>query len=172
MEDQPGKGLGRWMLAGACVLAMVLLTLVFQSLVEEQRNPNRSPLSSAGDLGIEVILERNRQGHYVFTGTINGRPAEFLVDTGASDVVVPLALARSLELPFGREARAMTANGLTTIYATTIASIRIGAIELHDVRASINTGVQPGGILLGMSALKQIDFVQRGDQLTLHQVAE
>jgi len=40
------------------------------------------------------------------------------------------------------------------------------------VRASINPAMQASQILLGMSALKQIEFIQRGDSLTLTQYLE
>lgn len=169
---EPGKALGRWMFAGACVLAMVLLTLFFQNVEDRQRNPNPSPGGRLGDGSIEVVLQRNRFGQYLFSGAINGEEVEFLVDTGASDVVVPLGLARSLDLPFGASTQAMTANGATTVYATTLDEVQIGAIRLHDVRASINTGIQPGAILLGMSALRQIEFSQQGDRLTLRQLTD
>ena len=158
------------MLFAACILGMVLLTLLFQRVQDTQRNPNRSPASTIGQDSIEVVLERNRYGHYQFSGTIEGHEVEFLVDTGASDVVIPLDLARALGLPFGASAQAMTANGVTMVYSTNVARLTIGDIELRDVRASINTGAQPGVILLGMSALRRIEFSQQGNRLTLRQV--
>ena len=106
------------------------------------------------------------------TGTINRQPAEFLLDTGATDVVIPASLAGALKVSRGRPLRAMTANGPITVYETRLEELSIGAITLHDVRANINTAMQASEILLGMSALKQIEFVQRGDSLTLTQYLE
>jgi len=41
----------------------------------------------------EVVLKRNRYGHYVANGSINGSQVEFLLDTGATAVAVPAATA-------------------------------------------------------------------------------
>ena len=169
MEKQPGKTLGRGMLLVACVIGMALMTVFFADLEEQQRNPNRSPRSRQATNLIEVVLERNRSGHYVVTGTINNKPVEFLLDTGATDVVIPIATADYLGLVRGRRSQAMTANGPISVYSTALAELTIGEIRLHDIRASINPQMQPQGILLGMSALKQIEFLQQGDVLTLRQ---
>jgi aspartyl protease family protein len=66
----------------------------------------------------------------------------------------------------------MTANGPITVFETRISELSIGDITLFNVRASINPAMPPPQILLGMSALKQIEFVQRGDSLTLIQHLE
>jgi aspartyl protease family protein len=58
---------------------------------------------------------------------------------------------------------------MTTVYATTLSDVTIGDIHLTEVRASINASPQPTGILLGMSALKRIEFTQQGTNLTLRQ---
>ena len=65
----------------------------------------------------------------------------------------------------------MTANGVVTIYQTRLNSLTIGEIELYNIDASINPAMNAGAILLGMSALGQIEFSQQGDTLTLRQNA-
>ena len=130
------------------------------------------PESQVYAQSVEVPLKRNRQGHYLVTGEINSEPVEFLLDTGATDVVIPEDIARQLQLPYGRAGRAMTANGPVTVYQTVINELTIGAIRLFEVRASINPAMRSGEILLGMSALGQIEFIQSGDHLTLRQRAE
>ena len=79
-------------------------------------------------------------------------------------------LADHLSLRRGQPGRAMTANGPVTVYSTSIDELSIGDIKLYNVPASINPGMSDQAILLGMSALKQIEFVQRGDSLTLRQL--
>ena len=103
------------------------------------------------------------------TGQINRQPVEFLLDTGATDVVIPEAIARQLNLRVGRPHLASTANGTITVYSTIIDELGIGDIILYNVRASINPAMRPPSVLLGMSALKQIEFIQKGDSLTLRQ---
>lgn len=157
-------------MAVAFLIALGLLTMFFSGVQQQQRNPNQSPESNFHGNLIEVVLDRNRQGHYLVVGEINGKDAEFLLDTGATDVVVPEPIAESLGLRKGRAGRAMTANGAVTVYDTKIHELKIGKIRLENVNASINPGMRQHEILLGMSALKQIEFIQRGSQLTLRQI--
>lgn len=155
----------------AVVLGMGLLTFYFTGVEERQRNPNQAPQSLVYSQSVEVPLKRNRQGHYLVIGSINGHDVEFLLDTGATDVVVPERTARRLGLTYGRRGRAMTANGAVTVFSTRIAKLQIGEITLYDIDASINPGMGSGAILLGMSALSKIEFSQRGNTLTLRQVS-
>lgn len=161
--------MGQGMLFVSLVLALILMTWFFGRLEERQRNPNQVPVSIADAHSVEVILERNKAGHYVTSGTINGQAVEFLLDTGATDVVIPLNLANELGLQPGYKSQAMTANGLIVVYSTRINQLSIGQINLTDISASINPSMHTSGILLGMSALKQIEFIQQGNQLTLRQ---
>ena len=159
---------GQGMMVIACIIGLALLTYFFSGVEQRQRNPNADPNSLVYENQVEVALKQNRQGHYVVTGTINGREVDFLLDTGATEVVIPETTAQELGLPYGRRGRAMTANGAVMVYDTRIARLTIGEIELLDVNASINPSMQ-GAILLGMSALRQIEFIQQGKTLTLRQ---
>lgn len=161
--------LGRAMIAVGFVLGIGLLTLWFDSGLERAFNPNRAPAATVSSDGmIEVHLEQNRQGHYVVEGTVNDVRVDFILDTGATDVVIPEQVAREAGLDYGFRSRAMTANGLVDIYATTIGELRLAEnILLHDVTASINPAMDDNMVLLGMSALRQVEFTQQGSRLTL-----
>jgi aspartyl protease family protein len=165
--DSRRIGKGMWVLMWLLVLA--LLTMVFNNLLEEQRNPNTDPQTSKNGSRAEVVLKRNRYGHYVATGAINDRPVEFLLDTGASDVSVPLDLAERLGLKKGPRVRFETANGRVDGYMTNLDQVQLSDIQLHQVRASINPGMSGDSVLLGMSFLRHIEFTQRGDSMTLRQ---
>ena len=160
--------LGKGMTLAAWIIALGLLTLFFNNKLENQRNPNQSVYSRINDAGTpEVILKRNRFGHYVTTGTVNGRSVEFMLDTGASDVAIPAGLAQELGLERGSPVQYQTANGVVTAYRTTIESVTIGPMVIRNVPASINPGMRDMEILLGMSVLKYVEFTQRGDTLIL-----
>ena len=60
---------------------------------------------------------------------------------------------------------------MVTVYSTSVDELLIGNIVLHDVQASITPSMPGDTILLGMSALKQIEFTQRDNTLTLRQLA-
>jgi aspartyl protease family protein len=91
----------------------------------------------------------------------------FLLDTGATNVSVPLHLANSLNLVGGVTYPVQTANGIVQVTQTTIAQLSIGDIQLYNVQANINPADQSDEILLGMSALRQLEFTQKGEWLIL-----
>lgn len=168
IEEQKRLGLGMQVMAWLVVLA--LLTYYFSGVIDRHHNPNTSVATGiTGDGVREVALERNRQGHYVTSGEINGRPVVFLLDTGATGIAIPADIAAELGIPRGRPFTTRTANGNTTSYATRLASVSIGTIELNNVEAGITPGLQMREILLGMSFLRHIEFTQRGSTLTLRQ---
>ncbi|KKK87070.1 hypothetical protein LCGC14_2756920 [marine sediment metagenome] len=144
-------------------------TMFFDDLLGKQQNPNQKPVSQTTGGQKEVILRPNRQHHYVVNGLINGHKVVFLLDTGATDVVIPQKLAQSIGLKPGRQHYASTANGTVAVYNTRLNSVQIGDIHLADINASINPGMKQNVVLLGMSALKQIEFSQQGDTLILRQ---
>lgn len=163
--------LGKGMLYIAWVLVLGLITWGFQGWLENARNPNRQPASVTGAGGSEVRLLRNRYGHYHANGSINAQTVEFMLDTGATAVAVPGQLAQRLGLVRGPAMQVQTANGDATAYATRIDDLRLGDIELHNVRAHISPSMDGDQVLLGMSVLKHLDFSQQGDTLTLKQRA-
>lgn len=159
--------IGKWMLILAWVAGLGLLTLVFDTQLAQQFNPNSEPLSLKAQGVIEVKLQQNRSGHYVASGLINSQPVVFLLDTGATDVSIPFALAEQLNLIPGRTAWVQTANGRIQVAQTIIEHLQIGDIELHNVRGHLNYAKASKEILLGMSALKQLEFTQQKDILIL-----
>ncbi|MEX0963651.1 MAG: TIGR02281 family clan AA aspartic protease [Pseudohongiellaceae bacterium] len=164
----PGKRIGQGMLVFSLALGLLGLTVFFQGQLERQANPNQNPQILEYNSGIrEVVLRQNRQGHYVASGTVNNFPVLFLLDTGATDVAIPESVAVAAGLKRGNATRASTANGMVTVYSTRVEELSIGNIVLEGVNASITTSMTGDTILLGMSALRQIEFSQRGDELTL-----
>jgi len=161
---------GRVMIIAAWLLMLFMLTLLFNGYLTRQENPNGMPEGESGSAGVrEVTLLRNRAGHYVVDGTINGHPVTFLLDTGATDVAVPVAVARRLGLRPGLSSVSQTANGAVTTWNTRLDEVRLGPIRMCDVRASILPGDAGGKVLLGMSFLKHLELLQRGRTLTLRQ---
>ena len=152
------------------VTALGLATLYFSGLLDERRNPNQRPESSVSAAGQhEVVLQRNAYGHYVATGSINGEPVEFLVDTGATYLGIPAAVARRLQLKGGAPSSSHTAAGVVRSYIVQLDSVTLGGIQRRGVTASVIPDMPGEGVLLGMSFLKHIEFTQRGDKLILRQ---
>lgn len=168
IEQESTTKIGKVFVWVAWVIALLLLAYVFQSALDEQWNPNTHPKSYLSENGgTEVHLQQNRQGHYLVQGQINQHDVTFLLDTGATQVSIPLHIAKELQLPELGQYSVQTANGSVVVTQTKIALLSIGNILLPDVAAHINPGMQSNEILLGMSALKRVEFSQRGKQLTL-----
>ena len=170
MGDQNNSGMGKAMLILAFVIALGMMTLFFGDVLNDQRNPNQQIMNTMNTDGIpEVVLQRNRYGHYVATGIINGEAVEFMLDTGATDVAIPGGLAKKLNLKPGPEVRVSTANGIVTARMTRLDQVELGAISLNNIKATINPFMDEDEVLLGMSFLKQLEMIQRGETLTLRQ---
>lgn len=171
--QMPGKNIGKGMLVASCCLGLLGLTFMFDGVLDRQANPNQDPRFSETSSGIrEVVLQRNRQGHYVSGGEINSLPVTFLLDTGATDVAIPIRIAEQAGLQPGAATRAATANGVITVYSTRIQELSLGNITLHNINASITPSMGGETILLGMSALNKVEFTQQGSTLTLRQTPE
>lgn len=165
------KRLGKGMIIAAWVMALGLLTLFFNDILNHQYNPNQKLQSMAGKGEVmEVVLKRNRLGHYVASGLINNEPVVFLLDTGATDVALNEQLANKLQLRRGNRFIAHTANGKVHAWRTTLDSVKLGGVELSNVRASILPSMHGNEVLLGMSFLKQLELIQRGSTLTIRQI--
>ncbi|WP_299200769.1 TIGR02281 family clan AA aspartic protease [uncultured Amphritea sp.] len=148
------------------IIILGLFYLLFQDRLLQQNDPNHDLRVTQN--GQSVVLQRNRQGHYIAPGTINGQPVRFLLDTGATDISIPGALAKALGLTPGRASYASTANGTIKVYDTRLNSVALGGLSRADVSAHINPHMQGDTVLLGMSFLQHLELIQRGDTLTLN----
>ena len=167
-ENQQRR-MGKFMVGAMWLVLLGLLTLFFNDVLEKQFNPNQQIASVHRNGQEEIVLERNKYGHYVASGMINQQPVVFMLDTGATDISIPVNVARRLGLGAGRPLTYQTANGPAVNYATQLDSVSLGDITLHNLPASINPNVDQDDVLLGMSFLKHLEFTQKGNTLTLRQ---
>ncbi len=115
-----------------------------------------------------ITLTADARGHYLGSGTINGRPVRFIVDTGATYVALSRADATRLGIDYAKGTPAMssTANGVVRGWIVALASVRVGEVTVRDVAALVVDGDVPG-VLLGMSFLERFDLRQTGSTLVL-----
>ncbi len=167
------KRIGAVMLTLMWVGIFIILSLFFSNILDKQRNPNQAVDTHvlSGDIK-ELVLKRNKMGHYIANGRINGQSVTFMLDTGATDVSIPGRIAQKLNLKPGAQATYRTANGPVKVRMTMLNTVSLGEIKLQNVRATINPGYKSNEILLGMSFLKHLEFSQRGNTLTLRQYPE
>jgi aspartyl protease family protein len=167
--EEQQRRIGKIMVGAMWLLLLGLLTLFFNDFLEQQYNPNQQIASVQRNGQQEIVLQRNKYGHYVASGMINQQPVVFMLDTGASDISIPHKVAQRLGLQPGRAVTYQTANGPALNYATQLDSVSLGNITLYNLPASINPNVNHEDVLLGMSFLKHLEFSQKGNTLTLRQ---
>ena len=118
-----------------------------------------------------VRLRKRPDGHFVARVTVQGASLGFLVDTGASTVVLKPADAEKAGIDVSAlqyTVAVETANGTTYAAPVRLRSVNIGPIEVSGVEALV---AKPGSLkenLLGMSFLKRLrSYEVSGDFLTL-----
>lgn len=111
-------------------------------------------------------------GMYSIAGLINGRPVNFLVDTGATWIAMNSHQARSLGINFryiGKRGMVSTANGAAPVYRITLDKVKVGEIELTNVEAGVLEGDSPREVLLGNSFLNRVEMQRQGQVMLLRQ---
>lgn len=119
--------------------------------------------------GGEITLPRAPDGHYYLTLDIAGTPLRFMVDTGATNVVLSRDDARTLgfdpdTLMYLGEAR--TANGVVRTARVELQDVRLGPYADESLRAFVNDGDMEGS-LLGMDYLGRYRIEIAGDRMVL-----
>jgi aspartyl protease family protein len=118
----------------------------------------------------EVVVQADRGGHFLLEMAVNGAPVLFLVDTGASAVVLSSEDARRIGLHPQRltySQRFQTANGVVRAAPVTLREVRVGQFSVYDLPASVNEASLAVS-LLGMAFLSRLaGYEVRGDRLVL-----
>ncbi len=117
-----------------------------------------------------MTIPADRSGHFIVIGEVDGVSVRFLVDTGASDVVLSAEDAGRIGLRLRDRdytARYQTANGVAAFAPVTLREVSIGHASVRDVAAAVSSA-PIGTSLLGMSFLRRLDgYAVEGDRLIL-----
>lgn len=130
---------------------------------EAPQADDAAALESVAD-GVLVIPQRG-SGHYFVNGSINGKALTFVVDTGASSVVLPRAVAMMAGVYCRDRVLMQTVGGTASGCAGVVARLKFGPFLVRDVPVVIAPDLaQP---LLGMNVLQQFRIEQEGGVLKL-----
>ena len=123
---------------------------------------------AAASGGNSIALTADSHGHFFTQGSINNRPVQFMVDTGASVVAIGQGEADRLGLDYrnGRPVRLGTANGTTMGWAIRLPQLRVGDVMAYEVDAVVTPAPMPAE-LLGNSYLSRFNMRRDGDQMLL-----
>ncbi|MCR9158261.1 MAG: TIGR02281 family clan AA aspartic protease [Rhodobacteraceae bacterium] len=121
--------------------------------IRQTVQPQQLVMSEAG----RIEVPRGPDGHYYLTLEINDAPVRFVVDTGATSMVLTQQDAERVGLKeedviFFSEA--MTANGVVRTAPVRLADVALGPFHDQDVRAFVNEGEMTKS-LLGMDYLNR-----------------
>ncbi len=181
-EDEGGTGL-LWrtvrnaaVLLAGCLLVWGVLKWGGEQVAESRGEPNlvQSPVTPSAPnqiardtaTGAEIVIPAGRNGHFLVTAEIEDVEILFLVDTGASQVILTIEDAERLgyrvdSLEFSD--RFQTANGTIQGAPLRLSGLRIGDLEIEDLRASVIRAPMPTS-LLGMSFLSRLEGFEVGEE--------
>ncbi len=116
----------------------------------------------------ETVLERRGNGHFYVDAEVNGELVNFVVDTGAFGVILPVETARRLNIPFAEnefEIIASGASGPVRGKLIQLDRVSIDGKEVRNVKGAIAEGLdQP---LLGQTYLSRLSVEMTGDYMRL-----
>jgi aspartyl protease family protein len=127
-----------------------------------------APGAAWGDVGTSTQeLRRAADSHFYANASVNGAPIRFVVDTGASAVVLTRADAARAGIRAGQErVSGMGVGGVVMLAPVTVDQLTIGTLTARNVDAMIADDLPIS--LLGQSFLEQVASVEiRGDRMTL-----
>jgi aspartyl protease family protein len=133
--------------------------------------PSRPQTAFGADGALRVAIGKASGGHFEADGIVNGAGVSFLVDTGASSVVLTMGAARAAGIqPDGLSFTypVSTANGMGFAAKVTLDEVRIGEIGRSNVSAMVAEEGKLDQSLLGMSFLSTLSaYAVQQDQMIL-----
>lgn len=135
--------------------------------IRQNNLPRQAVLADSG----RVEVARHHDGHFYLTLDIGGVPVNFVVDTGATELVLSRRDAERIGLDPDRlvyQGRARTANGEVRTARVVLDEVALGSMVDNRVTAWVNEGRMDIS-LLGMSYLRRFERIEiAGDRLVLH----
>lgn len=157
----------KWGPLGILVFWLLIMGALY-AVMSHYLKPKPFTVSASGDL----VIPRARDGHFYASGLVNGRPVNFLVDTGASLVVVSEEFARSAGVGSGAPTVFNTANGDLPGRIVSDIPITVGPVSVSGVRLGVGlVGHDADDALLGQSFLSKFEVFLLKEQMILRKKA-
>ena len=159
-RDRLGQSLRHAVLWGLIFLGVIAGAGLWSD-IRRDIAPQQSVFAEDG----RIEIPQARDGHYYLTAQLDGQPVLFVVDTGATDIVLSRQDALKVGIDPDRliySGRAGTANGMVETARAEVSSFAVGPIVDRDVGIWVNRGEMRGS-LLGMAYLRRFDRIEIAD---------
>lgn len=153
----------RWAPLGIVGFWLVVMAGLYGLMTQVLKPP---PITVA--INGDLTIPRARDGHFYASGTVNGHPVRFMVDTGASMVVVSEAVAQAAGLRGGQATVFRTANG--DLHGRVVGSVQVGVgpVEVTGLRVGVGlVGGDSDKALLGQNFLSRFNITLSGNEMVL-----
>ena len=163
-KKAPSAGAGlRWGPLAILLFWLVVMGALY-AVMRQVLKPPPLTVSVSG----ELVIPRARDGHFYAQGQVHGQPVTFLVDTGASLVVVSQEFARTAGMAPGEATTFRTASGELQGRIVKGVTVSVGPASVSGTRVGVGlVGSDPAMALLGQSFLSRFDIVLSGDRMVL-----
>lgn len=152
--------------AAIAMFIIILYSFRFDFLEVKTRlvgelNPSHIQVNSLD----KIIINMSYGNHFYANVKVNNQNIRFMIDTGATDMVLSLRDAKKAGINIAKlifNKPYQTANGISYGASVVLKDVKFGNLNLKNVRASVNSA-DMGVSLLGMSFLrnfKKYEFYQ------------
>ncbi|MBW8881542.1 MAG: TIGR02281 family clan AA aspartic protease [Asticcacaulis sp.] len=159
------------------IVASTAMLLIDNRMRSDDNQPPAAPIVMAaqdqpsGADGRITAIPKSGDGHFWATALVNEKAVRFLVDTGATEVVLTPSDAQRLGFDASNltyDQKVVTANGQTVAALVTLTTVGIGRSEISNVDALVvKDGLSTS--LLGMSYLGRLSRIEATpSSLVLH----
>ncbi len=144
------------------IFSFVFVLFLFQDEGREVWRRVKAELSGERDtvqvVGASLRIARNEDGHYWVKASVNGTPARFMIDSGATTTTLSLQTAKSakVELANGFPVMVETANGTVELQRARVDIVQIGTLVYREMPILIGSDTMGDVNLLGMDFLSSL----------------
>jgi aspartyl protease family protein len=127
-----------------------------------------NPSNPQGKFSISIPMDQ--MGMFQTSGSINGVPINFLVDTGATLVAMSEDMAKKIGLQYrlyGKRSITSTAAGNTRTWLMPLKKVSVAGLELKNIQGAVVEKMDIPQVLLGMSYLRNLKMSNDGQIMKL-----
>jgi aspartyl protease family protein len=159
--------------AWIAIFAGMFVVFSFRPEIKAVWQRVHADLSGTANQSIEggkITLTRGDDGHFQILATANGKPIQFVIDSGATNTMISGEAAQDVGIEVDRSGFPVfldTANGTSRAFRAEIALFKLNSIEVKDMKVLVSDTLGNTN-LLGMDFLSGLRIWRvEGDKMML-----